>query len=140
MSFRGGNRGNYRGGGGSRGGYSKNGQPPAKKFRADDDDEEGPSGTFEERLAEMLDEEDNMMHEPSTAMEEVLESHEEKFVRWRRPPPPELNIKNDKLIFQQLDIDHYIAKPYPGMPGARSGVVPVMRMFGVTKAVSKMIA
>ena len=85
----------------------------------------------------MLDEEDELMHEPSMAMEEeVTETLEEKFDRWRRPPPPELDPSKDELIFQQIDIDHYIAKPYPGMPGAKSGVVPVMRMFGINKAVS----
>ena len=139
MSFRGGNRG---GGGwrGGRGGSSKpGGPPPAKKFRAeDDDDNDGGRGTFEDQLASMLDEEDELMDgpEPSTAMEEPIECHEERFVRWRRPAPPPLDAEKDKLIFQQIDIDHYVSKPYPGMPGARSGVVPIMRMFGVTKAVS----
>ena len=135
MSFRGGNRGrgNWRGGSGG------SGPPPAKKARAeDDDDNEGGRATFEEQLASMLDEEDEMMNgpEPSTAMEEPIECHEERFVKWRRPAPPPLDTDKDKLIFQQIDIDHYIGKPYPGMPGARTGVVPIMRMFGINKAVS----
>ena len=133
MSFRGGNRG----GGGWLGG--RGGPPPAKKFRTEDDeDNDGGRGTFEEQLASMLDEEDDMMDGPelSTAMEEPIESHEERFIKWRRPAPPPLNSEKDKLIFQQIDIDHYIGKPYPGMPGARTGVVPIMRMFGITKAVS----
>lgn len=139
MSGRGGNRGNWRGGGG-RGGFSRSGPPPPKKFRSgeDDEDDEGPRGTFEERLAGMIEEEDELMYggqEPSTAVEEAIESHEERFVRWRRPEPPKINIKEDTLIFQQIDIDHYIGKPYPGMPGAKTGVVPIMRMFGITKAV-----
>lgn len=137
MSFRGGNRGNWRGG---RGGGARPGPPPAKKFRAnDDEDEEGPQGTFEERLAGMLEEEDELMYggqEPSTVAEEAIETDDEKFKRWKRPAPPELKPSEDTLVFQQIDIDHYIGKPYPGMPGAKSGVVPVMRMFGVTKAVS----
>ena len=136
MSFRGGNRG----GGSWRGG--RGGPPPAKKFRAEDDDDNdgghGGGSTFEAQLASMLDEEDEMMDgpEPSTAMEEPIECHEERFVRWRRPPPPSLDVKKDKLIFQQIDIDHYIGIPMPGMPGARTGVVPIMRMFGINKAVS----
>ena len=132
MSFRGGNRG----GGGWRGG--RGGPPPAKKFRTEDDEDNDGGRTFEEQLASMLDEEDDMMDGPelSTAMEEPIESHEERFIKWRRPAPPPLNSEKDKLIFQQIDIDHYIGKPYPGMPGARTGVVPIMRMFGITKAVS----
>ena len=53
-----------------------------------------------------------------------------------RPPPKPHDAGKEDLIFQQIDIDHYIGKPFPGMPGAQSGSVPVMRMFGVTKAVS----
>ena len=34
---------------------------------------------------------------------------------------------------EQIDIDHYIGKPFPNMKGARSGPVPIVRMFGVTK-------
>ena len=132
MSFRGGNRG----GGGWRGG--RGGPPPAKKFRTEDDEDNDGGRTFEEQLASMLDEEDDMMDGPelTTAMEEPIESREERFIKWRRPAPPPLNREKDKLIFQQIDIDHYIGKPYPGMPGARTGVVPIMRMFGITKAVS----
>lgn len=50
----------------------------------------------------------------------------------RRPPPKKLNPKNDKFIFQQIELDHYQGRPLPGMPGAQTGPVPVMRMFGVT--------
>jgi len=134
MSFRGGNRGGgWRGGrGGSREAHKP---PPAKKVRTeDDDDNDAPQGTFEERLAYMIDEEEDMFdNEPSTAQMEEFDA-EKRFIKWRRPAPPALDTNKDKLIFQQIDIDHYIGKPYPGMPGARSGVVPIMRMFGVTKA------
>ena len=102
----------------------------------DDDENDAPQGTFEERLAYMIDEEEDMFdNEPSTAQMEEFDA-EKRFIKWRRPAPPALDTNKDKLIFQQIDIDHYIGKPYPGMPGARSGVVPIMRMFGVTKAVS----
>ena len=134
MSFRGKPRGG-RGGGST----PRSGPPPSKKLRHDDDDDgEAPMGTFEERLAGMLDEEDDLVYgqDTPTEMEEVIESHEERFVRWRRPPPPPLNTEKDTLVFQQIDIDHYIGKPYPGMPGAKTGSVPIMRMFGVNKAVS----
>jgi len=132
MSFRGGNRGGgWRGGrGGSREAHKP---PPAKKVRTEDDDD-APQGTFEERLSYMIDEEEEMFdNEPSTAQMEEFDA-EKRFIKWRRPAPPALDTNKDKLIFQQIDIDHYIGKPYPGMPGARSGVVPIMRFFGVTKA------
>lgn len=40
----------------------------------------------------------------------------------------------DKILkFQYLELDHYIGKPYPGMPGAQTGPVPIIRMFGITE-------
>ncbi|RZC43128.1 DNA polymerase delta catalytic subunit [Asbolus verrucosus] len=50
-----------------------------------------------------------------------------------RPPVGSLNPEVDKLIFQELELDHYLSQPYPGMPGAQTGVVPVIRMFGITE-------
>ncbi|XP_044259978.1 DNA polymerase delta catalytic subunit isoform X2 [Tribolium madens] len=50
-----------------------------------------------------------------------------------RPPVGDLNPTTDALIFQELELDHYISVPYPGMPGAQTGTVPVVRMFGITK-------
>ena len=52
--------------------------------------------------------------------------------KWRRPPPPNINPVVDPLIFQQIDIDHYIGEVVEGMPGAQKGPVPILRMFGVT--------
>ncbi|KAG8332843.1 DNA polymerase delta catalytic subunit, variant 2 [Homalodisca vitripennis] len=52
--------------------------------------------------------------------------------KWSRPPPPHLNPASDKLIFQQIDIDHYTGTPLAGMPGSQVAPVPVMRMYGVT--------
>ncbi|XP_018336700.1 DNA polymerase delta catalytic subunit isoform X2 [Agrilus planipennis] len=51
----------------------------------------------------------------------------------RRPPILKVNPKDTTLKFQQLEIDHYIDKPFRGMPGAQTGSVPVMRIFGVTE-------
>ena len=39
-------------------------------------------------------------------------------------PPPKINPSSDPLIFQQIDIDHYIGEVIPGMPGAHRGPVP----------------
>jgi hypothetical protein len=53
--------------------------------------------------------------------------------RWARPKVPTLDSKADRLTFQQVDIDYYMGKPMKGMPGAQSGIVPTMRIFGVTR-------
>jgi hypothetical protein len=53
--------------------------------------------------------------------------------KWARPSVPELSEKKDGLIFQQLDIDYYTDKAMKGMPGAQSGTVATMRIFGVTR-------
>ena len=52
--------------------------------------------------------------------------------RWTRPPPPSIDPAVDSITFQQIDIDHYLGDPIPGMPGAQTGPVPILRMFGVT--------
>ena len=74
---------------------------------------------------------------------------------WQRPAPPPLDQAKDRLVFQQVlicllfpitillqvslcllfqvELDHYIGRHMPGMPGASDGPVPVVRMFGVTK-------
>ena len=52
--------------------------------------------------------------------------------KWNRPPPPPIDPATDSITFQQIDIDHYIGSTIPGMPGAQSGSVPIVRMFGVT--------
>lgn len=50
-----------------------------------------------------------------------------------RPPLGKLDPTEDTLIFQQLELDNYIGQPYPGMPGAQTGSVPIIRMFGITE-------
>lgn len=46
---------------------------------------------------------------------------------------PPLSENDDRLTFQQLDIDYYQDNPMKGMPGAQSGTVAIMRIFGVTR-------
>eukprot|EP00126_Sphaerothecum_destruens_P006174 Sdes_comp19247_c1_seq1m10197 len=80
-----------------------------------------------------------------------MEYETQIFSKWTRPALPKefscdkIYEKKDKhgvlgnyppvnLIFQQLDIDFYISEKdvLPGMPGAKTGPVAVMRMYGVT--------
>lgn len=53
--------------------------------------------------------------------------------RWARPPPPTMSEEKDCLTFQQVDIDFYTDRPMKGMPGAQTGTVAIMRIFGVTR-------
>eukprot|EP00064_Thunnus_orientalis_P012823 superscaffoldBa00002009_g12859 len=52
--------------------------------------------------------------------------------RWRRPHAPPLEPSSDTLVFQQIDLDHYLGLSVAGMPGQSQGKVPIIRMFGVT--------
>lgn len=59
---------------------------------------------------------------------------------WPRPPPA-ADATSKSIAFQWVDIDFYDGDPLPAhprrelvVPGARSGIVPVLRMFGVTAA------
>lgn len=36
------------------------------------------------------------------------------------------------MVFQQIDVDHYIGNALPGMPGPQIAPVSIMRMYGVT--------
>ena len=95
MSFRGG-RGGPRGSwknspAGSRGG------PPPKRPRHDDEEEE--METFEDRLAGMLDEEEDMAYggqEVPLEVEESLACQQDRFLRWRRPDPPAIDVSKVK--------------------------------------------
>lgn len=51
---------------------------------------------------------------------------------WARPPALPIDPNSDTVSFQQLDIDHYIGDPIPGMPGFQGGPVPILKMYGVT--------
>lgn len=44
-----------------------------------------------------------------------------------------MNPNEDTLIFQEIELEHYVGSVYPDMPGPQSGLVPIIRMFGITK-------
>lgn len=110
--------------------------PAPKKAKYNIDDEDDPSG-FEEELA-MMDEFESEMHQDMEGIEGPEDA--ETCSKWTRPPPPDLNTAKDKVVFQQIDVDHYVGKHMPGMPGATSGPVPVVRMFGVTMEGNSVLA
>ncbi|XP_011645822.1 DNA polymerase delta catalytic subunit isoform X2 [Pogonomyrmex barbatus] len=102
----------------------------AKKLKYRDDDDEKPS-SFEAELA-VMDFADDDFPDETLLIGEGPEQ-ENTSAKWSRTPPPSLNPQIDTLTFQQIEIDHYIGRPLPGMPGSKIGPVPIMRMFGVTE-------
>nr|XP_050865764.1 DNA polymerase delta catalytic subunit isoform X2 [Vespula vulgaris] len=109
--------------------YSGPGATKKAKFSQNDDEDDYP-GSFEAELATMDD-----MDDQFDLTQIIGEGPEQEniSVKWNRPLPPDLNPQIDTLTFQQIDIDHYIGQPLPGMPGSKFGPVPIMRMFGVTE-------
>ncbi|XP_058835484.1 DNA polymerase delta catalytic subunit [Topomyia yanbarensis] len=100
-----------------------------KKFRSGDDDDEEFESYFEAELANM--EGDDGLDQAQLVGQgpEV----ENTCIKWSRPQPKDYRPNEDPLVFQQIDIDHYIGEPLPGMPGPQIGPVPVMRVFGITQ-------
>ena len=92
-----------------------------KKARPQDDDSFGDVMTFEEELA-MLDE---------------LEGSNAKV---RRPPVRSIDPKKDAIVFQQLEVDHYVGTHITDMPGPHSGPCPVLRMYGINMEGNSVLA
>ncbi|XP_064601473.1 DNA polymerase delta catalytic subunit-like [Liolophura sinensis] len=111
--------------------FNKNDHQSGKKPRQDEDDELDPS-MFEDELAMMEGIEEEMMVQDE---EEVIgngPSVSRSTSRWARPAVKALDPKTSSIIFQQIDLEHYIGKHLPGMPGSTVGPVPVISMYGVT--------
>ncbi|KAL4224603.1 DNA polymerase delta catalytic subunit [Mactra antiquata] len=99
------------------------GGPPSKKARVDEED----GCDFEAELAMM----DDIKMEES-AHNAPGPDEESTSMKWSRPALTAIDPKKEKIVFQQLDLDHYIGSHMPGMPGATVGPTPIIRMFGVT--------
>lgn len=110
-------------------------QGGAKKSRWQNDDDDEPMD-FEAELALMeqqLSEEQTM--DDLDSQESIGAGPDDvcTSVRWARPQlSAPWDAKSQSLEFQQLDLDHYLGEPLPGMPGMSRGPVPIVRMFGVT--------
>ncbi|XP_072172406.1 DNA polymerase delta catalytic subunit-like [Diadema setosum] len=111
----------------------------SKRARLPDFDDHDPS-VFEEELAlmEQIEAEYESQETNGSATEitppSSQGSSQSKHPKWPRPPLSPINPKKDSVIFQQIDLEHYIGSHISGMPGATSGPVPIVRMFGVTEA------
>ncbi|XP_052225251.1 DNA polymerase delta catalytic subunit-like [Dreissena polymorpha] len=100
------------------------GAPPSKKAKVEDEDEMD----FEAELAMMDDIDMGGVEVVGAGPDDVMTS-----AKWARPPVGPIDPAKDTITFQQIDLDHYIGRHIPGMPGAyKKGPVPVIRMFGVT--------
>ncbi|KAM6223345.1 DNA polymerase delta catalytic subunit [Rhynchocyon petersi] len=122
---------------------------PPKRARGglwDEDDAPRPS-QFEEELAlmEEMEAERRLQEQEEEGLQSAVEGATDGHFspsaldpRWLRPSPPPLDPQTEPLIFQQLEIDHYVGParplPLPGSPPASRGSVPVLRAFGVTDA------
>ncbi|XP_039734643.1 DNA polymerase delta catalytic subunit [Pteropus medius] len=118
---------------------------PPKRARGglwDEDDVLRPS-QFEEELAlmEEMEAEHRLQEREEEGLQPGLEGAADgQFsptaidARWLRPAPPPLDPQTEPLIFQQLEIDHYVglARPLAGAPPPSNHSVPVLRAFGVT--------
>lgn len=94
-------------------------------FRSADDDEEEYQSQFSNELAMMDTDELDFDVAMGVGPEDLRTSH----VKWARPNLPPINPKTDAVVFQQIDIDHYIGQPMAGMPGAQ------VRTFSATNLV-----
>ncbi|XP_012588973.1 PREDICTED: DNA polymerase delta catalytic subunit [Condylura cristata] len=120
------------------------GVPPkrARGALCDDDDAPRPSQLEEElALMEELEAERRLQEQEEEELQPAPEGAAEGLFsptavdpRWLRPSPPALDPLTEPLIFQQLEIDHYVgaARPLPGAPPSPCSSVPVLRAFGVT--------
>lgn len=114
--------------------------PPAKKPRNDFDDDDGAG--FEDDLA-LYDEMESEMKGDVDMADVVAGDGPDNVAtstKWSRPPAPALNPKSDSVTFQQMDVDYYIGKHLPGMPGSTNGPVPIIRMYGVTMEGNSVLA
>ena len=92
-----------------------------KKTRGNDDSF-GVQMSFEDELA-MLNALEGSSDEPTTKATGLS--------KIRRPAVRSIDPKNDNVVFQQLEVDHYVGSHITGMPGPHQGPCPVLRMYGV---------
>ena len=103
--------------------------PQSKRSKNEQDVSES---TFAAQLAKMPD-----LCEEDMDTDTIAGSQES---RWRRKPVSLIKPTEDVLIFQQMDLDHYLGQHIAGMPGATEGKVPIIRMFGVTDEGNSVLA
>jgi len=96
-----------------------------KKLRLND---ESFGMTFEEELALLQSLEGSSSDE-----------HSRPSKVWR-PPVLSIDPKKDSVVFQQIEVDHYVGSHVDGMPGPDDGPCPVLRMYGVNMSGNSVLA
>ncbi|XP_077313237.1 DNA polymerase delta catalytic subunit [Lithobates pipiens] len=120
-------------------GMSAGGFPASQiKKKKSDWDDDGPS-QFEEELAFLDEVEADMALEMNEAhsdadMLPVVKLSDKISPKWLRPSLPHIDPLKDSVCFHQIELDHYVGTPVPGMLGATQGPVPIIRVFGITAA------
>ncbi|KAF2360847.1 DNA-directed DNA polymerase family B exonuclease domain [Trinorchestia longiramus] len=105
--------------------------PASKKLKAANDEDDYDDFAMDEDYPD--DEElDRMTSEAQNNDVPLPQVEDSGHQLWKRPLMPPVHPDKDSLVFQQLEIDHYIGAARTDMPGQQVGRVPVMRMFGVT--------
>ena len=101
----------------------------AKRPKASEEEnaDESFGMTFEDQLALM-----NVLAEEGLAEEMDAGPSSSQKLPWERPSVKIIQEEKDAIVFQQIDLDHYLGQPLQGMPGAQEGTVPIVRMYGVT--------
>ncbi|GIL73849.1 hypothetical protein Vretimale_5040 [Volvox reticuliferus] len=84
------------------------------------------------------DPEDDFIEDDPAAPPEPFEDVElgEAGRNWVRPPVADIDPQTQSIVFQQLEMDYYLAEPMQFVDNVRDGVrqVPVIRMYGVNDA------
>ena len=87
---------------------------------------------------------DVMAFESELEMPYVLEASGFKApssaAKVRRPPVRSIDPTKDAIVFQQLEVDHYVGTHITGMPGPYSGPCPVLRMYGINMEGNSVLA
>lgn len=97
---------------------------------------------YEEQLMDVDGEQQLPPQEYEVLAESAMELTEAHLARWRRPPLPDINPRNTSITLQWLDVDMTMGKrldadpadPRKQVPGAPTGLVPIIRFYGVTEA------
>jgi len=91
--------------------------------------------SFSQKKPKLNDESFGMSFEEELALLQSLEGSPSEEIsraaKVRRPPVRSIDPQKDSVVFQQIEVDHYVGSHVDGMPGPVDGPCPVLRMYGV---------
>ena len=80
------------------------------------------------------------MFEEELAMFDTQFNKTSSKSKLRRPPVRSIDPTKDSVVFQQIEVDHYVGSHITGMPGPQQGPCPVLRMYGVNMEGNSVLA